>query len=307
LAFCVWLFEPAILKMTLNESTNLPRAAFAVTLSALMFASMGVAVRYASDSLPSEILVFLRNIFGLLFLLPWLYQRGFISLKTNRLSAHIARSVTGLAAMYCFYYAIAHLPLAEAVLLNFSSPIFTAIIAMIWLGEKATRKIMLAIIIGFSGICLILKPGLGILSAAALVGLISAVFAAIAMVTIRNLSKTEPTYRIVFYFSVTATLISAIPMFWFWQTPDLKPLVAMVFAGLSATLGQLFLTHGYSLAPAARVSPYSYNTILFAAVYGWIFWSETPDMLTLFGAVLIVCAGIISLLSRPTRSLTEPD
>ena len=293
--------------MTLSESYNLPRAAIATTLAALMFASMGVAVRYASASLPSEILVFLRNGFGLLFLLPWLYHRGFRGLKTNRLSGHITRSVTGLAAMYCFFYAIAHLPLAEAVLLNFSSPIFTAIIAMLWLGEQATRKLLLAIIIGFSGICLILKPGIGILSTAALVGLISAVFAAMAMVSIRDLSKTEPTRRIVFYFSVTATLISAIPMFWYWQTPDLKPLLAMIFAGLAATLGQLLLTHGYSLAPAARVSPYSYNTIIFAAIYGWIFWSETLDILTLFGALLIICAGIITLLSRPTRSLTEPD
>ena len=293
--------------MTFSESYNMPRAALAITLAALMFASMGVAVRYASASLPSEVLVFLRNSFGLLFLLPWLYHRGFSGLKTNRLSGHITRSVTGLAAMYCFFYAIAHLPLAEAVLLNFSSPIFTAIIAILWLGEEATRKLILAIIIGFSGICLILKPGIGILSVAALVGLVSAVFAAMAMVSIRDLSKTEPTRRIVFYFSVTATLISAIPMLWYWQTPELKPLLAMIFAGLAATLGQLLLTHGYSLAPAARVSPYSYNTILFAAIYGWIFWSETPDILTLFGALLIICAGIITLLSRPTRSLTEPD
>lgn len=96
-------------------------------------------------------------------------------------------------------------------------------------------------------------------------------------------------------------------MIWYWQTPDLKALLAMVFAGVSATLGQLLLTHGYSLAPAAKVSPYSYNTIIFAAIYGWIFWSETPDILTLFGALLIISAGIITLLSRPTRSLTEPD
>ena len=293
--------------MTFKESYNLPRAALAITLAGLMFASMGVFVRYASASLPSEVLVFLRNTFGLLLLLPWLYHHGFRNLKTNRLSGHITRSVTGLAAMYCFFYAIAHLPLAEAVLLNFSSPIFTAIIALLWLGEEATRKLLLAIAIGFSGICLILNPGIGILSTAALVGLISAVFAAMAMVSIRDLSKTEPTRRIVFYFSVTATLISAIPMFWVWQTPELKPLLAMVFAGFSATLGQLLLTHGYSLAPAARVSPYSYNTIIFAAIYGWIFWSEIPDMLTLFGALLIISAGIITLLSRPTRSLTEPD
>ena len=293
--------------MTSSASYNLPRAALAITLAALMFASMGVAVRYASASLPSEIMVFLRNSFGLLFLLPWLYHRGFRSLKTHRLPTHITRSVAGLAAMYCFFYAIAHLQLAEAVLLNFSSPIFTAIIAMLWLGEKATRKLLLTIVTGFLGICLILKPSVGILSHAAFIGLLSAVFAAIAMVSIRNLSKTEPTRRIVFYFSVTATLISAIPMFWSWQTPDLKVLLAMIFAGFSATLGQLLLTHGYSLAPAAKVSPYSYSTVIFATIYGWIFWSETPGSLTLIGALLIIFTGIMTLHRQPMRSLTEPD
>jgi drug/metabolite transporter (DMT)-like permease len=293
--------------MTSSGSYNLPRAALATTLAALMFASMGMAVRYASASLSSEILVFLRNSFGLLFLLPWLYHSGFRGLKTHRLPAHIIRSVTGLAAMYCFFYAIAHLQLADAVLLNFSSPIFTAIIAILWLGEEANRKLLLTIAIGFLGICLILKPGMGLLTHAAFVGLISAVFASMAMVSIRNLSRTEPTRRIVFYFSVTATLISAIPMFWSWQTPDIKVFLVMVFAGFSATLGQLLLTHGYSLAPAARVSPYSYSTIIFAAIYGWIFWSETPDMLTLFGALLIIFAGVMTLHRQPMRSLTEPD
>ncbi len=289
--------------MTFSETNALPRAALVVTLSAFMFASMSVAVRYASDSLSSEMLVFLRNSFGLLFLLPWLYHGGLSHLKTGRLPTHITRSITGLASMYCFYYAISHLHLAEAVLLN----LFTAIIAMIWLGEEATRKLLLAILVGFAGVCLILKPGMGILTFAALIGLISAVFAAMAMVSIRHLSSTEPTRRIVFYFSFITTVISAIPMFWFWQTPGLDTLLAMMFAGLTATIGQLLLTYGYSLAPAAKVSPYSYNTILFAALYGWIFWSEAPDTLTLFGALLIIIAGIMTLLNQPMRSLTEPD
>lgn len=293
--------------MTYSETNALPRAACVITLSALMFASMSVAVRYASDSLSSEMLVFLRNSFGLLFLLPWLYHGGLSHLKTGRLPTHITRSITGLASMYCFYYAISHLHLAEAVLLNFSSPLFTAIIAVIWLGEEATRKLLLAILIGFTGVCLILKPGMGILTYAAFIGLISAVFAAMAMVSIRHLSSTEPTRRIVFYFSFTSTIISAIPMFWLWQTPGLNALIAMMFAGLTATIGQLLLTYGYSLAPAAKVSPYSYNTILFAALYGWIFWSEAPDFLTVFGALLIIIAGIMTLLNQPMRSLTEPD
>jgi len=283
------------------------RAALTATLAALMFASMAVAVRYSSKTLSNEMLVFLRSSFGLIILFPWLCKKGLKNLATGRPKAQILRALSGLAAMYCFFYAIAHLQIAEAVLLNYSAPLFIAIIALFWLGERASNKIITAIIIGFLGICLILKPGIGLFSYAAWVGLISAVFAAIAMVTIRSLASTEPTYRIVFYFSITATVVSTIPLFWAWQTPNWKTLIIMGLAGLFATLGQFLLTYSYSLAPAARVSPYSYTTVIFAAIYGWIFWSEIPDIYMYLGALLVIVAGIMTMQRRGMPQMTEPD
>ena len=259
---------------------------------------MGVAVRISSGQLSNELIVFLRNAFGLLFLMPWVLQKGMHSLATRRLPAHLFRSVCGLAAMYCFFYAIAHLQLAEAVLLNYSSPLFIAIIAILWFGEEASWKLALAIITGFVGVCFILKPGAGLLQGAAIIGLLSALFAAFAMVTIRDLSRTEPTHRIVFYFSLVATLISAIPLLWIDQFPDIRILIWMAFAGLAATLGQLCLTFSYSLAPASRVGPYTYSTVIFAALYGWLFWAETPDYLTFTGAILVITACTISIKRR---------
>jgi drug/metabolite transporter (DMT)-like permease len=291
----------------MTPPNSLLKAASAAVLATLMFASMGVAVRYSSTAIPNEMLVFLRNVFGLLFLLPWIYKNGLEKLATRRPGAHIIRALSGLAAMYCFFYAIANLQLAEAVLLNFCSPLFIAIIALLWLGEKVSLQLLSAIFIGFIGICFILKPGTGMFSNAAWVGLASALFAALAMVTIRNLSKSEPTIRIVFYFSITATLVSTIPLSWAWQTPDLKSLIAMIFAGITASIGQLLLTYSYSLAPAANVSPYSYTTVIFATIYGWLFWSETPDIYMYIGAILIVIAGIMAMQRRPMRQLTEPD
>lgn len=293
--------------MSLNSPDLPTRVAFSAILAALMFASMGVAVRYSSQGLPNEMTVFLRNGFGLLCLLPWIYKSGFDGLSTNRLTAHVVRALSGLAAMYCFFYAIANLQLAEAVLLNFSSPLFTAIIALLWLGEKASVKFVFAIMIGFIGVCFILKPGVEIFKGAAWVGLISAVFAALAMVTIRDLSSTEPTMRIVFYFSITATLVSAVPLIWSWHTPSWQTVLAMSFAGLSATVGQLLLTYSYSHAPAAYIGPFSYSTVIFAAIYGWIFWVEIPDSYTIAGAFLIIMAGIITLQRRTMPQLAEPD
>jgi drug/metabolite transporter (DMT)-like permease len=218
---------------------------------------------------------------------------------------HPVRSGPGRNVL--LFYAIAHLQLAEAVLLNYSSPLFIAIIALIWLGERPSKQLVTAIITGFIGICFILKPGAGVFQDAAWVGLLSAVFAAFAMVTIRSLSSTEPTIRIVFYFSLTATLISAIPLLWVWQTPALHIIFVMIFAGLAATFGQLMLTYSYSLAPATLVGPYTYSTVVFAAIFGCIFWQETPDMFTFIGALLVIMASIMTLQRRSLPKLAEPD
>ena len=283
------------------------RGAYCAVLASLMFAFMGVAVRYSSASLPNEMLVFLRNGFGFIFLLPWLLWRGIAGLATKRLSAHIVRTFSGLSAMYCFFYAIAHLQLGKAVLLNYSSPLFIALIALIWLKEKASAQIMFAIALGFIGICFILNPDAGILDQAAWIGLLSAVLAAIAMVTVRDLSSTEPTTRIVFYFSVTSTLISAVPLLWAWQTPSLHIVMVMAGAGLAATLGQLLLTYSYSLAPAPQIGPYTYSAVVFAAINGWIFWDERPDAYSILGAILVISAGVITLQRRTMPPITEPD
>jgi len=283
------------------------RGAWCAILASLMFAFMGVAVRYSSTTLSNEMLVFLRNSFGLLFLSPWILRSGVSNLATQRLSGHVVRTLAGLAAMYCFFYAIARLHLAKAVLLNYSSPIFIAVIALVWLKEKATAQIMFAIVLGFGGICFILKPDAGILNQAAWVGLLSAVLAAVAMVTVRDLSRTEPTTRIVFYFSVTSTAISAIPLLWTWQTPTLQVLLVMAGAGLAAMVGQLLLTYSYSLAPAPQIGPYTYSAVVFAAINGWIFWDERPDAWSVLGAILVISAGILTLQRRTIPPITEPD
>ena len=289
-------------------STSIPiRAVLSALLASLMFASMGVAVRYSSAELPFEMNVFLRSGFGLLFLMPWVIKFGIRNLATQRFRGHLFRCLAGLSAMYCFFFAIANLHLAEAVLLNYSSPLFIAVIALVWLGEKPTRKLVVAIATGFIGLCFILKPGMAIFQEAAWIGLLSAVLAALAMVSIRNLSRTEPTIRIVFYFTLISTLVSLIPLYWFWQTPQPLTLAVMACAGLTACFGQLLLTYSYTLAPAAQVGPFTYTSVVFAAIYGWVFWAEIPDVYTLIGGLLVITAGSMTLQRRSLPRLTEPD
>lgn len=280
------------------ERAILLRAAGYALLASLLFAGMGVAVRYASTELPTTMVVFMRNLFGLIALLPWLFHaRGLHALGTRRLPSHLFRAIAGLTAMYCFFYALAHLHLAEAVILNYSSPLFIAIFALLLLGERANRRLVVAIIVGLLGVGMIVKPGTGVWSAPALIGLASGVLAALAMVGIRHLSATEPTRRIVFYFCLFGTLFSAVPMLWAWQTPPLEIVAAMALAGTGATAAQLLLTKSYSLVPAAQVGPYTYASVIFAGLLGWLLWGETPDPASFAGAALIIIAGIMTLRS----------
>lgn len=264
-------------------------------VSGLLFSCMGALIKHLSTQLPNEMVVFFRSVMGLLALLPWVWRRGFGQLKTQRLRGHLARGLAGLAAMYCYFYAIAHMPLAEATLLNYSTPLFVPFIAVLWLHEKIARKLWLAISIGFIGIILILKPGLDLFTPVALIGVASGMLAALAMVSIRRLTHSEPSLRIVFYFSVVCTVGSAIPLFWRWQTPNPNLWLLLLLLGAVASLAQLLLTRAYSHAPAAEVGPFSYSTVVFAAMLGWLFWGEVLDKLSFIGAILVCLAGILTI------------
>jgi drug/metabolite transporter (DMT)-like permease len=266
-----------------------------VLTSALLFAGVGALVKAASADLPTEVIVFSRNAVAMAFLLPWLLIRHrHLSLKTNYPHLHLLRAAAGLGAMYCFFIALKLLRLADAMLLCYTLPIFIPIFEWFWLKEPVSRKTKIAVIVGFIGIVLVLKPGFGLFQAAGLVGLASGMLSALAIVGIRRMTVTEPVVRIVFYFTVFGTLVSAIPLAWTWENPESNMLWVLCAMGVLAVMAQMCLTKGYSLAPAGQVGPFSYGNVVFAALMGWLIWGETLDGLTIVGAVLTCSAGIIA-------------
>ena len=174
------------------------RAAATAVMASFLFAAMGATIKIASHRLDNEMVVFLRNLIGLLLILPLIWRMGPALIRTHRPGMHLLRALTGLSAMYCFFYALAHLNLAEAMLLNYSAPLFIAVIAVLWLGEQVTLTLCIALLCGFAGIALILKPDTGIIAPAALIGSLAGLFAGIAMVSIRRMSDSEPAMRIVY-------------------------------------------------------------------------------------------------------------
>ncbi|MDJ0861560.1 MAG: DMT family transporter [Gammaproteobacteria bacterium] len=289
--------------MTHALAPKLLLAALLAVAAELMFASMGATIKVLSEQLPSASVVFFRNLLGLALVLPWLLKSGTRSLGTDHPRLHILRGLAGLGAMYCFFHAIAHMPLAEAMLLKVSAPLFIPIIALLWLAEYVPNKVRWAIGVGFLGVALILRPGFAEVSPVALIALLGAVLAGLAKVTIRRLSATEPTTRIVFYFALIGTMISALPLAWHWVTPPPTAWGLLVAVGVFATAGQLLMTRAYALAPAAQVGPFTYSSVIFATAYGWLFWGELMDLVTAVGATLVIIAGVMTVRTRrqPTQ------
>lgn len=281
-----------------QQAVDLRRGALYMVASAILFASMAACVGLAARELPNAPIVFFRHFLMLLFLLPWLWRQGRHALDTEDFPGHVVRGLSGVSAVACYFYAIARLRLADAVLLNQSMPLFIPLVERAWLGERVPRRLWGVLLLGFTGLLLILRPGSGVFEPAALVGLASAVLAAVAQVGIRRLTRTEPVTRIVFYFGLVASVVSLPPALVWWRTPSPATWALLLLMGVFATVGQLTLTRAYVHAPAARIGPFLYAGPVFAGALDWALWGRLPDRLFVLGAAIVVAAATLALRLR---------
>jgi drug/metabolite transporter (DMT)-like permease len=262
---------------------------------------MGVLIRLASHSVDNAAIVFFRNLTGLIILLPVMLIKDPYFIKTNKLWMHSWRAIIGLAAMYGFFYAIAHLKLSNAMVFTYSSPIFIPLVAWLFLKERMTSAMWLAAFVGLVGVVLVAKPSEGLFNLLSLIGITSSFFAAMAFVTVRSLTATEPVTRIVFYFCLIGSLLSSIPMLWCWRIYTAHELLLLGGAGLLATLSQLCLSKAYSYAPAGKIGPANYLAIIFAGIFAALLWQEYPDAMSIIGMTLILVALVLCI-PQPNRS-----
>ncbi len=275
-------------------------------LSAASFACMAAFVRLASQTLPQSEVVFFRNFAALLMLMP-LLRRHRVSLATAHPGLHLFRVCVGLTAMYLYFHALSHLPLADALLLNYTSPLFIGLFAALWLREPWTRSRQIAAVTGLLGVALLFHPSSAIASPAGLLGLLSGALAGLALTSVKKLSRTEPGLRIVVMFALGGSIISFVPMLWGFVWPSPAAWAWIIGMGLFGNIGHLALTRAYQLAPASQVSPMSYTSLLFAGLIGFIVWHEIPDLAGLAGALVIVTAGIIVAKERSEPAPTPPS
>lgn len=275
-------------------------------LSVSVFTLMAVAVKLASEEVPPGQIVFFRSFFAIPVILGWLaWTRNLRhGLDTTRPLGHFWRGLVGTTAMGLGFTALGFLPLPEATVIGYAAPLLTVIFAAMFLNEEVRAFRLTAVFIGLVGVVIVMTPRLTVIgtggvsaqeTAGALTALLAAVFAALAQVFVRRMVHTEATAAIVFYFSVTSTLLSllTIPFGWVWPSPMVAAL--LVAAGLFGGVGQILLTEAYRAAPASVVAPFEYVSMLFAIIFGYVIFTEVPTRQTLAGAGLIVVAGLFIL------------
>lgn len=270
-------------------------------VAGFLFGWMGVFVKLGAEHFSHIELVFYRSFFGLLMIYAVIHHQG-LSLSTHHLKQHLWRGVSGTAALMLYFYCITVLPLATAVTLNYTAPLYLSILTILAFKERFRPALSAAILLGFCGVILLLHPTLTQDQLIpGLIGLISGFLAGIAYLNVKQLGLNgEPEWRTVFYFSLTASIGSGIGILLGTVHPLTVPGL-LVLLGLSstATLAQLAMTRAYRTGKTLVAGSLSYSTIIFASIFGMILWDEALPLTGWLGIGLIITGGVLSLKLAP--------
>ncbi|WP_176581510.1 DMT family transporter [Azospirillum ramasamyi] len=270
--------------------------------SVLFFSLMNALAKLLMDRFPVTEVMFFRSLFALIPVCLSIHLgKGFAAtLYTRHPWGHMGRSLIGLTTMVAMFWSFHLLPLGDAIALNFAAPLFLTALSVPLLGEKVGIHRWSAVLVGFAGVLIIVQPSGDVLNLGAIIALCGALTNALAMITIRQLSRTEPPDTIVFYFTLLTTVLLGLTLPFSWVTPDPLDWLLLVAIGLLGGCGQLMLTRAYSLAPAAVVAPLNYTSLLLAVGFGWLIWSEVPTVTMAIGAAVVMASGLY-ILHRETR------
>ena len=269
-----------------------PRGVLWMVFACVAFACMGVTARHLTRFLPPEELVFFRNALALAWMLPWVARVGLVGLRTSNFRMYVGRSVLAFVSMFCWFSALVTLPLAEAIALGFTQPLFATVLAVLLLGEVVRLRRWTATVIGFLGAMVILRPGLEEVTSAHLLVLLSSATGAITSVVVKRLTRTEDPNTIVTYMTLLATplaLLSALPG-WIW--PDAATWFWLVALGLLGTIGHQAVTRAIGCLDASLVASLDFIRLPMAAALAWLAFGEIPDIWTWIGGTMIAAASI---------------
>ena len=277
-----------------------------------VFSLQDVIIKWMSGKYPVNEIVLIRSCFAIIPILFIVYLEGGAHLlRTNNLLGHIIRSFFMFGAYICFYLSVAALPLAETVSLFFSAPIFITILSATFMGEKVEIRSWIAVLVGFLGVIIMLRPGFKMIDPAALLAILTAFLYAIASIITRRLGRTENGVSMAFYLTVTYIILSTIftialnniavtqkvhPSFTFlfreWRLPSQSDLFIFMIIGLIAAAGFYFLSQAYRLAQPSSIASFEYIAVPLSVIWGYLFFKDILEFQSIAGMILIVGSGL---------------
>ncbi|PTE11492.1 DMT family transporter [Mesorhizobium helmanticense] len=283
-------------------SPSIPKAAFWMALSVASFLAMSVAGRATTAELNVFQVLELRSVIGLLILLPLVMASGgFAAMRTKRPVAHIARNVIHYTGQAAWLYALTLIPLGVLISIEFTTPIWTAILAVAFLGERLSRPRLAAIVLGLIGVVIIVRPGIGAVNPGYVVVLGAAVCFGISVVLVKSLTKTDSVVRIIFWMLVIQSVIGLVPALYQWRNPPLELwpwIVLIAFTGMSS---HFCMARALGYADATVISPMDFLRVPLSALIGWLLYHEQIDAFTAGGALLILMGNLLNLQRRATK------
>ncbi len=275
-----------------------------MVISTVGFAAMHAAVRHVSADLHPFEIAFFRNFFGLVAIAPWFLRLGLRPLRTRRFGLHLTRALINVAAMLMFFTAVAMTPLAQLQALGFTAPLFATVLAMIFLGERVRLRRWSALIIGFSGAMVIIRPGIADVALGSILVLVSAATWAFALIAIKVLTRTDSSVTITAYMVLLMTPLSLIPASFVWQWPDAGQWVWLFAVGVVGTLSQMAMAQSFRVAEATAVLPFDFSKLIWGTLIGYFVFSEVPDIWTWIGG-FIIFAGVSYIAYRESQLKTS--
>lgn len=272
-------------------------------MSVCIFVVMASMIKSVSDHVPPGQAVFFRSFFALPVIVVWLIMRQELrhGLETKNPVGHFFRGLVGVAGMGLSFAGLGLLPLPEVTAIGYAAPLLVVIFAAMFLGEQVRLVRLSAVAMGIVGVLIVLSPRLQVgataLSVAETLGAVvvlgAAVCAALAQVFVRKLVETEGTAAIVFWFSITASVLSLVTLPYGWVIPTTGELMLLILAGVMGGVGQILLTSSYRLADASLIAPFEYTSMLLALLIGFFIFGEVPTVQMLIGAAIIISAGVL--------------
>jgi drug/metabolite transporter (DMT)-like permease len=240
-------------------------------------------------------ILFVRSVSALVILLPLVWRAGarevFVVAQPGR---HAVRLLLIVAEVSCFYLAVRHLPLADVMAVYQATPLIVTVLAIPLLGERVGWRRGLAVGIGFCGVMLVLQPAAGVFSAPALIALAGSLGYALMMITTRRL-RAAGALSLIVYHTLAVGLAGLVALPWGWQPLDAQAVLLLALMGVVATGAHMCVNQALKLAPAATVVPYTYTSLLWAILLGWVFFADRPTLAMLAGAGIIVASGLFVL------------